>query len=47
MVVPLPVGEAEPTTMLLRIAADTTQRKRRTRPRRSPVLRSSGFSARR
>lgn len=40
MIVPLPVGEAEPTMMLLTIAADTTQRKRRTRPRRSPVLRS-------
>ena len=41
MVVPLPVDEPVPTTMLRAIAADTTQRKRRTRPRRSPVVRST------
>lgn len=40
MIVPLPVGEPSPTRMLRTIAADTAQRKVRTRPRRSPVLRS-------
>lgn len=41
MIVPLPVGEPDPVAMLRQLAADTSQRKPRTRSRRSPVLRST------